>query len=165
MQVDEAKNLRDLVYDKVLRMADRVKAGIGSGNHRAVKNSLNELTIQFDKFEQLHVAYATKAKLPLDNAALKELYEACETAQSDADDAGRAFLDDYEADKERRQLEEFNRREKADKVQKRNVLMRDFERSVEQLDMIYVPHKMVAIRWLPGWSQRMKMPGAQSLQY
>ena len=109
-----------------------------------------------------HVAYATKAKLPLDNVALKELHEAF---QSDADDAGRAFVDNYESDKERRQLEEFYRREKADKVQKRNVLMRDFERSVEQLDMIYVPHKMVAIRWLPGWSQRMKMPDAQSLQY
>jgi len=133
MQVEEVRNHRDLVYEKVLRMADRVKAGMESRNHRAVKNSLNELTILFDKFEQLHVAYATKAKLPLDNAALKEIYDACETAQAEADEAGRGFLEDHEAGKEQQRLDEFNRKERADRDQKRAVLVRDFERSVEQL--------------------------------
>ena len=130
---EELKNLRDMAFDKVEKLCTRLKSAVDARNERLVAKGQQELAEQFGTFEQLHVQYATRAKMSLTSENMKEVYDGLAALVLETDEAAWTFQQDLTAAREAEAAQRNEIHQRDSDMRKRRVMLSDFTREVEML--------------------------------
>jgi hypothetical protein len=70
--LEEAKNMRDMAIMKAVAAAEKLTKSVDEVNERTTQRNLATMRVLYDRFEQLQVSFATKAKISLTSPDLLE---------------------------------------------------------------------------------------------
>jgi hypothetical protein len=114
--LEEAKNMRDMAIFKVVAASEKLLKSVEEVNERTTQRNLTTMRELYDRFEQLQVSFATKAKIALTSPDLLEAYNRVYLPTMAAEEKALEFLDTCRAnhEKEAARLKRASDAEKAE---------------------------------------------------
>ena len=136
MSLEDLKTLRDLEYNKIIRLTDKMKIAIKDRSARILKRTVPELNELVDRFEKIHTTLLVKAKVGMDEPLYREMFDAVAEVSEDTKDAALDCLENLN-ESENELLREKEKREEVHQQKKRyEVLNRTFLEEWENMKIM-----------------------------